>query len=132
MVTWAMASTFNVVQGLADGTFWRVDHTIAQLLLCHCTRLGAAGSIVEASLPSILHTTLNCAYVNHRAQLACLLLHCCPPPLSTAHLLSAIDPATGKPLDNHQLKAEVSIFLLAGFETTSHAITWSLALLVSH
>jgi cytochrome P450 len=47
------------------------------------------------------------------------------------HLLSAIDPATGKPLDDTQIKAEVSTFMAAGFETTSHAITWTLTMLVS-
>jgi cytochrome P450 len=52
-------------------------------------------------------------------------------PLHTAHLLSAIDPATGKPLDDHRLKAEISTFMGAGFETTSHAITWCLTMLVS-
>jgi cytochrome P450 len=51
--------------------------------------------------------------------------------LYAAHLLSAIDPATGKPLDDHQLKAEISTFMAAGFETTSHAITWCLTMLVS-
>jgi hypothetical protein len=50
--------------------------------------------------------------------------------LCTAHLLPAIDPATGKPLDNHQLKAEIHTFMAAGFETTSHAITWCLTMLV--
>jgi cytochrome P450 len=50
--------------------------------------------------------------------------------LCAAHLLSAIDPATGKPLDDHQLKAEISTFMAAGFETTSHAITWCLTMLV--
>jgi cytochrome P450 len=51
--------------------------------------------------------------------------------LRTAHLLSAIDPATGKPLDDRQLRAEISTFMGAGFETTSHAITWNLTMLVS-
>lgn len=50
--------------------------------------------------------------------------------LSSAHLLSAVDPSTGKPLDASQLKAEVSTFMLAGFETTSHGISWTLTLLV--
>jgi cytochrome P450 len=46
-------------------------------------------------------------------------------------LLSAIDPATGQSLDDTQIKAEVSTFMAAGFETTSHAITWTLTMLVS-
>lgn len=46
------------------------------------------------------------------------------------HIQSAIDPATGKPINNVQARAEISIFLAAGFETTSTAITWCLALLV--
>jgi cytochrome P450 len=47
-----------------------------------------------------------------------------------AHILSAIDPATGKPLDNAHAKGEMAIFMAAGFETTSHAITWCLTMLV--
>jgi hypothetical protein len=52
--------------------------------------------------------------------------------LSTAHLLSVKDPATGLPLTHSQLKAEISIFMAAGFETTSHAITWTMAALAAH
>lgn len=51
--------------------------------------------------------------------------------LPSAHILSAIDPTTGKPLDDSQVKAEIGTFMMAGFETTSHAISWTLALLVS-
>jgi hypothetical protein len=47
-----------------------------------------------------------------------------------AHILSAIDPATGKPLDDAHAKQEIAIFMAAGFETTSHAITWCLTMLV--
>jgi len=47
-----------------------------------------------------------------------------------AHILAAIDPATGQPLDDVQVKAEVATFMAAGFETTSHAITWCLTMLV--
>jgi len=50
--------------------------------------------------------------------------------LPTAHILSAIDPTTGKPLDDTRAKGEISIFMAAGFETTSHSITWTLAMLV--
>jgi len=32
----------------------------------------------------------------------------------TAHLLCAIDPATGKPLEANKLKAEVAAFMAAG------------------
>jgi cytochrome P450 len=52
------------------------------------------------------------------------------PPLHAAHLLKVVDPATGQPLDQHKLKAEVATFMAAGFETTSHAITWCTAMLV--
>lgn len=56
---------------------------------------------------------------------------CVQHPLSVpAHILSAIDPATGKPLDDCQAKAEIATFMAAGFETTSHAITWTLTMLV--
>jgi cytochrome P450 len=51
--------------------------------------------------------------------------------VAAAHLLSAIDPATGQPLNDHQVKAEIATFMAAGFETTSHAITWCLTMLVS-
>lgn len=52
--------------------------------------------------------------------------------LPAAHILSAVDPATGKPLDDAQAKAEIAIFMAAGFESTSHAITWCLVMLVRH
>eukprot|EP00775_Hariotina_reticulata_P010115 gene10115-10272_t len=57
-----------------------------------------------------------------------------PPPDYTvaAHLLAVEDPATGNPLTLNQLKAEISVFMAAGFETTSHAITWTLAALAVH
>jgi cytochrome P450 len=45
--------------------------------------------------------------------------------------MAAINPATGKPLDDGQLRAEIGTFMAAGFETTSHAITWNLTMLVS-
>lgn len=50
---------------------------------------------------------------------------------AAGHLLTAIDPDTGKPLDEFRLKSEIATFMGAGFETTSHAITYGLALLVS-
>ncbi|WIA20759.1 hypothetical protein OEZ85_005126 [Tetradesmus obliquus] len=55
-----------------------------------------------------------------------------PPPDYTiaAHLLQA--RVNGQPLNRNQLKTEVAAFMAAGFETTSHAITWSLALLAAH
>eukprot|EP00775_Hariotina_reticulata_P009275 gene9275-9440_t len=57
-----------------------------------------------------------------------------PPPSYTiaAHLLTVKDPATGLPLTHHQLKAEIAVFMAAGFETTSHAITWALTALAAH
>lgn len=36
----------------------------------------------------------------------------------TAHLLHAIDPATGKPLEANKLKAEVAAFMAAGRAVT--------------
>ena len=45
--------------------------------------------------------------------------------------MAAINPATGKPLDDGQLRAEIGTFMAAGFETTSHAITWCLTMLAS-
>ncbi|GBF98134.1 cytochrome P450 [Raphidocelis subcapitata] len=57
-----------------------------------------------------------------------------PPPDYTiaGHLLKVVDPTTGGPLSLQKLKGELSIFYIAGFETTSHAITWTLGLLASH
>ena len=42
------------------------------------------------------------------------------------------DPATGKPLSQGQLKAELAVMLGAGFETTSNAIAWTMGLLATH
>ena len=42
------------------------------------------------------------------------------------------DPATGKPLNQGQLKAELGMVLGAGFETTSNAIAWTLGALATH
>ncbi|KAF6250905.1 cytochrome P450 [Scenedesmus sp. NREL 46B-D3] len=55
-----------------------------------------------------------------------------PPPDYTvaAHLLKAC--VDGRPLSRNQLKTEVAAFMAAGFETTSHAITWTLAALAAH
>eukprot|EP00879_Flechtneria_rotunda_P019547 GHRR01020534.1.p1 GENE.GHRR01020534.1~~GHRR01020534.1.p1 ORF type:complete len:610 (+),score=222.87 GHRR01020534.1:694-2523(+) len=57
-----------------------------------------------------------------------------PPPdyTITGHLLKVVDPATGKRLVRDQLKAEIAIMMGAGFETTSHAISWTLAALAAH
>lgn len=43
-----------------------------------------------------------------------------------------LDPATGKPLSVDQLKAEMVIAALAGFETTSNALSWTLGALACH
>lgn len=48
-----------------------------------------------------------------------------------AHILSAVDPVSGQPLSDRRVMAEVAAFMGAGFETTSHTITWALTLLVS-
>jgi pimeloyl-ACP methyl ester carboxylesterase len=54
-----------------------------------------------------------------------------PPPDYTiaARLLAMTDPGTGRPLDEERLAGELSIMYIAGFETTSHAIAWTLGLL---
>ncbi|KAF6256430.1 cytochrome P450 [Scenedesmus sp. NREL 46B-D3] len=63
-----------------------------------------------------------------RAQLAS------PPPeyTITGHLLKVRDPATGQPLSFAQAKAEMGIMMGAGFETTSHALSWTMAALATH
>ncbi|KAI8464971.1 MAG: cytochrome P450 [Monoraphidium minutum] len=57
-----------------------------------------------------------------------------PPPdyTITGHLLNVVDPATGLKLSDTQLKAELAIVFGAGFETTSHAISWALGALAAH
>lgn len=57
-----------------------------------------------------------------------------PPEHSIAgRLLSSVaDPATNKALTLSQLKQELSVLFIAGFETTAHAISWTLALLAAH
>uniref|UniRef100_A0A383VZN8 Cytochrome P450 n=1 Tax=Tetradesmus obliquus TaxID=3088 RepID=A0A383VZN8_TETOB len=47
-------------------------------------------------------------------------------------LLQVLDPATGTPLTLNQLKAELVIAALAGFETTSMALSWTLGALACH
>jgi cytochrome P450 len=42
------------------------------------------------------------------------------------------DPASGKPLNQGQLKAELGMVLGAGFETTSNAIAWTMGALATH
>uniref|UniRef100_A0A6S8H150 Cytochrome P450 n=1 Tax=Dunaliella tertiolecta TaxID=3047 RepID=A0A6S8H150_DUNTE len=58
----------------------------------------------------------------------------CPPPPNSimASLLSIKDPSTGKPLNLEQLKSEVALLLVAGFETTAHSIAWTLMCLSTH
>jgi cytochrome P450 len=50
----------------------------------------------------------------------------------TGHLLKVKDPTTGNPLTPAQLKANLGIILAAGFETTSHAIAWTMGALATH
>jgi cytochrome P450 len=47
-------------------------------------------------------------------------------------LLPARDPETGKPMGQQEIRDQVLIFLLAGHETTSIALTFTLHLLGSH
>lgn len=46
--------------------------------------------------------------------------------------MAVVDPATNQPLALHQLKSELVIATLAGFETTSNALSWTLAALAAH
>lgn len=50
----------------------------------------------------------------------------------TGQLLNVVDPATGQPLNPQQLKSEMAIATLAGFETTSNALSWTLGALACH
>jgi cytochrome P450 len=47
-------------------------------------------------------------------------------------LLAARDPDTGAGMSDEQLRAEVLTFLIAGYETTSAALEWTLLLLSRH
>lgn len=42
------------------------------------------------------------------------------------------DPLTQQPLSLQQLKSELVIATLAGFETTSNALSWTLGSLAAH
>jgi len=57
-----------------------------------------------------------------------------PPPENTiaGQLLQVVDPATCAPLTTNQLKAEMVLATIAGFETTSNAVTWALGMLATH
>ena len=43
-----------------------------------------------------------------------------------AHLLRISDPATGRPLPDDRLAAEIGVLFTGGFETTGHTIAWAL------
>jgi cytochrome P450 len=47
-------------------------------------------------------------------------------------LLDAIDPRTGEPLTDEELRAQVMTMVMAGHETTAKALTWSLYLMSQH
>ena len=47
-------------------------------------------------------------------------------------LLEARDEATGEGLDATQIRDEVVTFMLAGLDTSAHALTWTLYLLATH
>lgn len=49
-----------------------------------------------------------------------------------ADLLTAQDPLTGETLDDDQISNQVITLLLAGYETTANALTWTLYLLAAH
>ncbi|KAK9821549.1 hypothetical protein WJX74_010904 [Apatococcus lobatus] len=58
---------------------------------------------------------------------------CNPLPASLGgHLLALTDPATGQPLTDGQLEAEMATFFFAGYDTSTSAITWTLALIAAH
>jgi cytochrome P450 len=46
--------------------------------------------------------------------------------------MSVRDPGTGSGLSDEQLKSELVIATLAGFETTSNALSWTLGALAAH
>lgn len=54
-----------------------------------------------------------------------------PPDLLTV-LLETIDPVSGAPLTDEELRAQVMTMVMAGHETTAKALTWSLYLLSQH
>lgn len=47
-------------------------------------------------------------------------------------LLETVDPVTGAPLSDEELRAQVMTMVMAGHETTAKALTWSLYLLSQH
>ena len=47
-------------------------------------------------------------------------------------LLETVDPITGAPLSDEELRAQVMTMVMAGHETTAKALTWSLYLLSQH
>lgn len=58
---------------------------------------------------------------------------CNPPPSSLGgHLLALKDPATGLPLTDAQLEAELVTFFIAGYDTSNAAISWTLGLIAAH
>ncbi|KAK9825238.1 hypothetical protein WJX74_002715 [Apatococcus lobatus] len=58
----------------------------------------------------------------------------CKPAASSlgGHLLALKDPATGRPLTDAQLEAELVTFFFAGYDTSNAAISWTLGLLAAH
>ncbi|GFR44182.1 hypothetical protein Agub_g5357, partial [Astrephomene gubernaculifera] len=61
-----------------------------------------------------------------RAALADLSQRPPAPHCLLAHLAGVTDPDTGKPLSPRRLRCETALFWIAGFETTAHAISWTL------
>ncbi|KAK9846641.1 hypothetical protein WJX81_008242 [Elliptochloris bilobata] len=49
-----------------------------------------------------------------------------------AQLLRIRDPATGRPLPDDRLAAEIGVFFTGGFETTGHTIAWALLMISQH
>jgi hypothetical protein len=94
-----------------------------------------AGQLLQVTDPATgalltLETAEGCLVYNYNQHMLLFLSLPCLP--YTGQLLQVIDPATGSPLTLDQLKAELVIAALAGFETTSMALSWTLGALACH
>ena len=125
------------------------QHSEPTLLLvppaaCWCSHNPTGFSLVHTDPHSQLghcagHTLTRTATPTFCSPLAALL---CPSSLETllqtitptppGQLLALRDPVTQAPLSLAQLKSELVIATLAGFETTSNALSWTLGSLAAH
>jgi hypothetical protein len=97
---------------------WARHYVDAASAGCHTQLLPQLGRVLCVKSPNM--------QLFHALFMSCCC-HCC---LFAAHLLNV--RVNGQPLSRNQLKTEVAAFMAAGFETTSHAITWTLAALAVH